>query len=99
MNKTKLQNWWDNLSDEEKVSMMDNYYGRSDIENVSIWNITEMYDFIRSEQILDLVVEQIKDDVNFGDLSSLYELLSFIPNDNLIAYLPDNKQSQIMGLD
>lgn len=39
--------------------------------------------------LLDKVVAQLRNDLNSGDLTALYELLEFIPKENLEAYLPE----------
>jgi DNA adenine methylase len=42
-----------------------------------------------SEQLLDELIVEIKKDLNSGDLQSLYELLSFLPINNIKNYLPE----------
>ena len=40
--------------------------------------------------LLDKVIEQIKDDINLHlDETAIYELLQQVPKDVLIAYLPE----------
>ena len=39
--------------------------------------------------LIDKVIEQIKDDLSHGDTSALAELLGFVPQENLSAYLPE----------
>jgi hypothetical protein len=41
------------------------------------------------EVLLDWVVEQIKKDVDNGDFTAIYELLMELPDETLIAYLPE----------
>ena len=42
------------------------------------------------EDLLDKVIEQIKDDINLHlDEKAIYELLQQVPKDVLIAYLPE----------
>lgn len=41
------------------------------------------------EDLLNMVLEQIKTDVHVGDYEAIQELLNFIPTENLIAYLPE----------
>lgn len=41
--------------------------------------------------LVERVIEQIKGDLFNGDLESLEELLSFIPRENLIGYLPEEE--------
>lgn len=41
------------------------------------------------QELIDLVLEQIKKDIDDGDLTALEELLGFIPEENLQGYLPE----------
>lgn len=41
------------------------------------------------EILRDWVVEQIKKDVDSGDLTAIYELIMELPDEKLIAYLPE----------
>jgi len=41
--------------------------------------------------LINRVVEQIKSDFAMGDLTSLEELLSFVPRENLIGYLSEDE--------
>jgi hypothetical protein len=41
------------------------------------------------QDLIDTVLEQIKLDVHTGELLALDELLGFLPNVNLIEYLPE----------
>ena len=41
------------------------------------------------EELVDLVIEEIKRDIESGDLTALAELLTFCPTVNLIGYLPE----------
>ena len=41
--------------------------------------------------LINRVLEQIKADVSMGDLTSLDELLTFVPKENLIGYLPEDE--------
>ena len=38
---------------------------------------------------IELALEQIVRDVEAGDLSAIAELLKFVPEENLIAFLPE----------
>lgn len=42
------------------------------------------------ENIRSLVIQQIEKDLNSDDYTSIHELLSFVPTENLLAYLPEN---------
>lgn len=42
------------------------------------------------QRLLDLVVDQIKKDIQVEDTTAIYELLEFSPEENLKAYLPEN---------
>lgn len=41
--------------------------------------------------LINAVVDQIKKDLVDGDETAFYELLSFIPEKNLIQFLPEEK--------
>ena len=42
------------------------------------------------EALIDLVIDQIKNDFEISDLGALVELLGVIPSTNLKAYLPED---------
>ena len=44
-----------------------------------------------TQDLVDMVLEQIKKDVASGDVTAIDELLKFIPEKYLIAYLPEKK--------
>ena len=44
------------------------------------------------EVLLDQVVEQIKQDVDAGDFTAIYELIMELNTEILLAYLPEEKQ-------
>ena len=41
--------------------------------------------------LLDLVVKRIELDLEMGDVSAVEELLNFVPKENLIQFLPEEK--------
>lgn len=41
------------------------------------------------DALIDKVIERIKEDLNYHDVSALFELLRFCPVENLIQYLPE----------
>jgi hypothetical protein len=41
--------------------------------------------------LIDRVIEEIRKDFAMGDLTSLEELLSFVPRENLIGYLSEDE--------
>jgi hypothetical protein len=43
----------------------------------------------QKQKLIDMVIEQIKYDINTGDVTAINELLRFVPDVNLIGYLPD----------
>jgi hypothetical protein len=45
------------------------------------------------EQLIDALIEQIKQDVKNQDFTAIEELLWNCPRQNLIAYLPEEKQN------
>ena len=42
------------------------------------------------DNLVDSVIEKIKEDIKDGDLTAIDELLRFVPNENLIGYLPED---------
>ena len=46
-------------------------------------------DFVDRQDLIDQVLEQIVKDVNIGDVTAIEELIAFIPDDRLIAFLPE----------
>lgn len=45
------------------------------------------------EQLIDALIEQIKEDVKNQDFTAIEELLWHVPRSALIAYLPEEKQN------
>ena len=50
------------------------------------------------EDLIETVVEQIKEDVHCGDSEAIEELLNFCPIKNLIAYLPEEDWAKFKHL-
>jgi hypothetical protein len=46
------------------------------------------------EKLLSLVIKQIEEDIKDDYYMSLYELLGFIPDGNLISYLQEDIQNE-----
>lgn len=44
-------------------------------------------------EVIDLVIEQIKEDVKNADFTAIEDLLYQLPKEVLIAYLPEEKQN------
>lgn len=44
------------------------------------------------EVLLDQVLDQIKKDVDAGDYTAIHEMLMELPNETLLAYLPEEMQ-------
>ena len=42
-------------------------------------------------KLIERVLEQIKSDLFNGDVEAIEELLSFVPKENLIGYLPEEE--------
>jgi hypothetical protein len=42
------------------------------------------------QELVDLVIEQIKQDIENGDVTAIEELLHFVPEMNLKSYLPED---------
>ena len=47
------------------------------------------------QNLLMQVIKQIKEDINDNYFESLEELLNFIPNENLLGYLQEEKANEI----
>lgn len=50
------------------------------------------------ENLIEIVVEQIRQDVHCGEYEALAELLTFLPVVNLIEYLPEEEWKQFKNL-
>ena len=50
------------------------------------------------QDLIETVVLQIRQDVHCGDYEALEELLGFMPNVNLIEYLPEEDWKQFKHL-
>jgi len=48
----------------------------------------------QTDKLIDEVLEQIIYDIEHNDVSALDELLRFLPENNLIAYLPDDRMTR-----
>ncbi len=44
-----------------------------------------------NQSLIDRVIEQIRTDLAYGELEAVEELLSFIPKENLIGFLPEEE--------
>jgi hypothetical protein len=49
------------------------------------------------ENLLILVIREIKKDLNDNYLEALEELLQYIPNENLLAYLPEDISNDFLN--
>ena len=49
---------------------------------------------LERKELIDAVIEQIQKDIMDEDTTAIWELLSFIPKENLIEFLPEEKQRQ-----
>jgi hypothetical protein len=47
---------------------------------------------MKKQQLIDLVIEEIKKDIASGDVTALDELLSAVPEEYLKGYLPESKK-------
>ena len=43
----------------------------------------------QGEMLIDAVLTQMQDDIASGDFTAIAELLTFVPKENLIGYLPE----------
>ena len=48
-------------------------------------------EFTFTQELIDRVLDQIVKDIEEGDLSALEELLKFLPESALTAYLPEGE--------
>jgi len=46
----------------------------------------------QKQRIVDQCIEQIKADLAMGDETAIDELLKFVPDENLLMFLPDEDQ-------
>ena len=51
----------------------------------------------KKEDLLNLVIEEIKKDISDNYLEALEELLKFIPNENLLAYLSEDISNNFLN--
>ena len=51
---------------------------------------------ISRSEVIDKVLIQIQNDLEAGDLTGVEELLTFVPLENLIGFLPEDKVDDIM---
>jgi DNA-directed RNA polymerase subunit RPC12/RpoP len=58
---------------------------------VYLCSITFKNNNIMKQLLIDRVIEQIMNDIAIGDITSLEELLTFVPEENLIGYLPEEE--------
>ncbi len=47
------------------------------------------------DPIIEAVIDQIKEDLQYGDVTAIYELLEFCPKKNLLGYLPEDISEQL----
>jgi len=52
----------------------------------------------KENNLIDSVIEQIKEDIDHGDVSAVFELLRFCPVVNLITYLPEERWGEFTNL-
>jgi len=50
------------------------------------------------EDLIETVIKQLEFDIHCHDLEAIEELLSFLPNVNLIDYLPEEDHKQFKHL-
>lgn len=50
------------------------------------------------EDLIETVYKQIETDINDGEIEAIEELLTFLPVENLIEYLPEEKWKQFKHL-
>ena len=55
--------------------------------------MTKIKDYLNSP-LIDAVVKRIEEDLHVNDLTAICELLSFVPEKNLINFLPEEHWEQ-----
>lgn len=53
-----------------------------------------MVNVVFKSDLIDLVIDQIVEDLETGDLTALFELLGFVDTDKLTGYLSDGNGKQ-----
>ena len=48
---------------------------------------------MNDEELFDSVIEQLHSDIEWGIFEAIEELLKFVPRENLIAFLKEEKQN------
>jgi len=48
-----------------------------------------------NEKLIQQVIDQIESDIHIGDYSAIAELLRFVPEENLKAYLPEDLSKKL----
>ena len=54
---------------------------------------------IKKQELIERVVEQIKDDLNTYGTEAIEELLGFCPTKNLVGYLPEEEWDKYFELE
>jgi hypothetical protein len=54
---------------------------------------------IKKQELIERVVEQIKDDLNTYGAEAIEELLRFCPTKNLVGYLPEEEWDEYFELE
>ncbi len=53
----------------------------------------------RQDDLIDAVIDQIEEDLFNKDISAIDELLTFVPKENLLAYLPEEEWGKYRNWD
>lgn len=51
------------------------------------------------QQLIEQVVDNIKRDIEYGDVEAIEELLRFCPTNNLVSYLPEEEWDKYKELE
>lgn len=51
---------------------------------------------ISRKEVIDKVLIQIQNDLEAGDLTAVEELLTFVPLENLIGFLPEDQVDDLL---
>ena len=64
---------------------------RAEVARLVANSLITIEDVIMNEELWEKVIENIRYDIKHGDCEALYELLSFLPDDRLEKYLPEDE--------
>lgn len=66
-------------------------YDHEHLEICSNCNTGSIEEVEKMDNLIEVVIDKIKEDINFGDVTAIDELLRFIPKENLIGFLSEEQ--------